>query len=123
MCKNKTKILIVWLQFIHSFIGLVKHVFSVPGIKEKGIALLSRNMCQDPLENYFGCSHSVAELVTIQRPLILARILRYFELSTQIVVDQNAVTAPRRGGEIAATLDSITPLTRRSGSKNDRKPF
>lgn len=39
----------------HSFLGLVQHVFSVPGVKENKIALLSRNLCQDPLENFFGC--------------------------------------------------------------------
>ena len=40
---------------LHSFIELVQYVFSPPGIKENGIALLSQNLCQDPLENYFGC--------------------------------------------------------------------
>ena len=40
---------------VHSFIDLVKYVFSVPGVKEEKITLLSRNLCQDPLENFFGC--------------------------------------------------------------------
>ena len=43
------------LYTVHSFVELVKYVFSVPGVKEERIALLSRNLCQDPLENFFGC--------------------------------------------------------------------
>lgn len=40
---------------VHSFVDFVKYVFSVPGVKDDKIALLSRNLCQDPLENFFGC--------------------------------------------------------------------
>ena len=43
------------LYFCCKIVYLVNYVFSVPGIKEKRIVLLSRNLCQDPLENYFGC--------------------------------------------------------------------
>ena len=42
------------LYFSCKIVYLVNYVFSVPGIKEKRIVLLSRNLCQDPLENYFG---------------------------------------------------------------------
>ena len=34
-----------------SFIELVKYVFTIPGVT----ALLSEKICQDPLENFFGC--------------------------------------------------------------------
>ena len=40
---------------VHSFVSIVEYVYSIPGVKENKIALLSRNLCQDPLENYFGC--------------------------------------------------------------------
>ena len=39
---------------VHSFIGIVKYVFLLPSVKKNKIALLSRNLCQDLLENYFG---------------------------------------------------------------------
>lgn len=38
-----------------SFIGIVKYLFSLPEVKQKKLAFLSMNLCQDPLENYFGC--------------------------------------------------------------------
>lgn len=38
-----------------SFIGLVEFLFSRPEIKEQKLAFLSNNLCQDPLEQFFGC--------------------------------------------------------------------
>ena len=35
--------------------GLVCYVFSLPEVKENQLALLSQHICQDPLENFFGC--------------------------------------------------------------------
>ncbi len=46
--------------FIHciiakSFIELVKYLFSVPGVN----SFLSRRLCQDPLEKFFGCQRQI----------------------------------------------------------------
>ena len=38
-----------------SLVGLVKTIFSLPEVKGKKLSLLSGHLCQDPLENYFGC--------------------------------------------------------------------
>ena len=38
-----------------SFIGLVEFLFSQSEVKEKKLAFLSNNLCQDPLELFFGC--------------------------------------------------------------------
>ena len=38
-----------------SFIGLVEFMFSIPEVKDKKLAFLSNNLCQDPLEQFFGC--------------------------------------------------------------------
>ncbi len=35
----------------NSFIELVQYLFTVPGVK----SFLSQRICQDPLENFFGC--------------------------------------------------------------------
>ena len=35
--------------------GLIWYLYSLPVVKEKKIALLSNNICQDPLEQFFGC--------------------------------------------------------------------
>ena len=34
-----------------SFVELVQYVFTIPGVK----SFLSQRLCQDPLENFFGC--------------------------------------------------------------------
>ena len=38
-----------------SFIGLVKMIFALPEVKGQKLAFLSMHLCQDPLENFFGC--------------------------------------------------------------------
>ena len=38
-----------------SFVGLVEFLFATPEIKDKRLAFLSNNICQDPLEQFFGC--------------------------------------------------------------------
>ena len=38
-----------------SFVGLTKFLFGLPQVKEKKVAFLSNNLCQDPVELFFGC--------------------------------------------------------------------
>ena len=48
--------LLVYLLLFHigkSFLELVRYVFIIPGVK----SFLSQRLCQDPLENFFGCQH------------------------------------------------------------------
>ena len=40
---------------VKSFVGLVRYLYSLPEVKDKKLAFLSQNLCQDPLENFFGC--------------------------------------------------------------------
>ncbi len=35
--------------------GLVRYLFTIPGVK----CFLSRNICQDPLEKFFGCQRQM----------------------------------------------------------------
>ena len=42
-------------NYTKSFIGLVKYIFSLPEVTGNKMAFLSQNLCQDPLENFFGC--------------------------------------------------------------------
>lgn len=37
-----------------SFIELIRYLFSLPEVKENHLAFLSNNLCQDPLEKFFG---------------------------------------------------------------------
>lgn len=42
---------IISIIIAHSFIKLVKYIFTLPGVK----AFLSQKICQDPVEKFFGC--------------------------------------------------------------------
>ena len=39
----------------NSFMSLVRYMFSLPEVKTNQLAFLSQNLCQDPLEKFFGC--------------------------------------------------------------------
>ena len=45
------KLIIICILLVKSFVGLVKFLFKVPGVTY----FLSEKLCQDPLENFFGC--------------------------------------------------------------------
>ena len=34
---------------------LVRYLYSLPVVKQNKLVLLSNNLCQDPLEQFFGC--------------------------------------------------------------------
>ena len=93
---------------------MVKYVFSVPGIKEKGRALLSRNLCQDPLENYFGCQRQCGG--TSDNPNALEYGKNTEALRVVNTLCRGPVRGNCRGGEKAASLDSTIPLPRRRRS-------
>ena len=38
-----------------SFIGLTQFLFSLPKVMKNNLAFLSNKLCQDPLEQFFGC--------------------------------------------------------------------
>ena len=38
-----------------SFFEFIRYLFSLPEVKSNKVAFLSNRICQDPLENYFGC--------------------------------------------------------------------
>ena len=55
-CTTKKLIIMILLHYVislllGSFLDLVPYLFSIPGVK----AFLSEELCQDPLEKFFGC--------------------------------------------------------------------
>lgn len=44
-----------FLYTVRSFVELVRHTFQIPGVT----SFLSRNICQDPLERFFGCQRQI----------------------------------------------------------------
>lgn len=65
---------------VKSFVELVKFIFKIPGVSE----FLSRNICQDPLEKFFGCqrqmgaTHSHPSLNDYQRNAQALRVVNSF---------------------------------------------
>ena len=43
------------LFLVKSFIDLVKYLFTLEDVKKYKLFFLSNNLCQDPLEGFFGC--------------------------------------------------------------------
>lgn len=39
----------------NSFVELTRMIFALPEVKDENLAFLSNNICQDPIENFFGC--------------------------------------------------------------------
>ena len=44
-----------FLLLAKSFVEFIKFLFSLPEVKDNNLAFLSNHICQDPLENFFGC--------------------------------------------------------------------
>lgn len=40
-----------YFNAVHSFVEMVQYIFTIPGVT----VFLSNRICQDPLENFFGC--------------------------------------------------------------------
>lgn len=60
------------ITLANSFVELVKYLFTQPGVK----AFLSRHICQDPLEKFFGCQRQAGG--TNDNPSV-----KSFQLNTQ----------------------------------------
>ena len=43
------------MHIANSFVGLVRTIFNLPEVKGNHLAFLCNNICQDPIENFFGC--------------------------------------------------------------------
>lgn len=64
----------------NSFIELVKYVFTLPDLK----VFLSQRVCQDPLENFFGCqrqrggTHNNPNMQEFQKNMEALRVINSF---------------------------------------------
>ena len=58
--RRTSKLCVYRVSFFHHYIGLafvefVRFLFSLKEVKQNKLAFLSNFICQDPLENFFGC--------------------------------------------------------------------
>lgn len=104
---------------MYSFVGLVRYIFSIPEIKEKKIALLSWNLRQDPLENYFGCQRQrggTSDNPNAQEYAYNTQALRVVNSFCRGPVRGNC-----RGSKRASTcIDDATPLLKRQSRPRKR---
>ena len=96
-----------------SFIELVQYLFSQPIVKDNKLAFLSQNICQDPLENHFGCQRQRGG--TSDNP----SVHEYYQNTKALRVVDSFCRSPTRGNcrganKESSRADSHTkPLTRR----------
>ncbi len=78
---------------------LVPYVFTIPGVK----VFLSKKLCQDPLEKFFGCQHQrggVNKNPTVHEFCSSTQALRVVHLAGQDVVRGNC-----RGNKRKMSID------------------
>ena len=86
--------------------GLVRYVFSLPEVKENQLALLSQHICQDPLENFFGCQRQrggTSDNPSAQEYYRNAQALRVVNSFCRAPVRGNC-----RGGGAKMTIETMT---------------
>ena len=97
-----------------SSVDIVRYLYSLPGVKEKKLVLLSNNLCQDPLEQFFGCQRQRGG--TSDNPNVIE-----FTKNTQALrVVDSFCRGPVRGNcrkRNKIDNENIAPLAKRSKSK------
>ena len=69
-----------YFRAANSFVDLVKYVFTLPDVK----VFLSQRICQDPLENFFGCqrqrggTHDNPNMQEFQKNMQALRVINSF---------------------------------------------
>jgi hypothetical protein len=102
-----------------SFIGLLKFLFSLPEVKDKKdqkLAFLSNNLCQDPLEQFFGCQRQRGG--TSDNP----NVLEFCQNTQALRVIDSFCRAPVRGNcrksnRHKENNNSLIPLSKRQRKK------
>ena len=87
------------------------HHYTVPGIKDHNIGLLSRNICQDPLENYFGCQRQYGGTSDNPNALEFSRNTETLRVVNSFC--REPVKRNFRGVRSTHRSQDNTPLTRR----------
>ena len=100
-----------------SLVGLVQYLFSLPCVQTNKLAFLSNNICQDPLENFFGVQRQRGG--TCDNP----SVGEFLKNTATLRVVNSFCRGPRtgncRGSKQLISGKENTPLQRRR--KNDRR--
>ena len=84
-------VLQIFYTTAQSFVGLVKLLFELPEVKGRNLAFLSNNLCQDPIENFFGCQRQRGG--TSDNP----NVLEYYQNTQALRVVNSLCRAPVKG--------------------------
>ena len=100
-----------YLFTANSFVELVRYLFKVPGVK----VFFSHTLCQDPLENFFGCQRQRGG--THDNPTV-----KEFQQNTQALRVVNSFCRPTvkgncRGNSETTDEENDYPLPRRSANR------
>jgi hypothetical protein len=96
---------------VRSFLEFIPYLFSLPEVKNNNLAFLSNHLCQDPLENYFGCQRQKGG--TNNNPTVQ----EYFKNTESLRVIDSFCRKPARGncrGEVETiSIEDCNPLAKR----------
>ena len=120
-CLSTHKIVVVGLIMpffsiflVKSFIDFIPYIFLLPEVESNNLSFLSQNLCQDPLEGFFGCQHQRDG--TSDNP----SVVQFFSNTRALQVVDNFCRGPvrgnYRGGKAGKTNEQeadCTPLQRR----------
>lgn len=100
---------------VKSFVELVRYIFTIPGVK----VFLSRNICQDPLEKFFGCQRQMG--ATHDNPTVMefqrnSQALRVVNSFCKDIIKGNC-RGNKRGSENIDDCDQPLPKRFKSRSK------
>ena len=100
-----------------SFVGMVKLMFSLPEVKGCGLAFLSMNICQDPIENFFGQQRQRGG--TSDNP----NVMEYYNNTQALRIVNSFCRAPVRGNcRGAAAKNSEKPVPQLDDDCNEPLP-
>lgn len=112
-CNNHSIVLHMYLIsiiiiLVSSFIDFVQYIFTLPEVKVHCLAFLSQNLCQDPLECFFGCQRQRGG--TSDNPTIA----QFYDNTQALRVINNFCRGPVRGNcrgtQARKTVKDVTAL-------------
>ena len=98
-----------------SFIGLVQYLFSLPDVRTNKLAFLSNNICQDPLENFFGVQRQRGS--TSDNP----NVSEFMKNTATLRVVNSFCRGPRTGNCCRGTSSSRQLITEKENTPLQRR--
>ena len=118
ICSEPCNVFCSYSISVKSFVGLVQYLFSLPCVTNSKLAFLSNNICQDPLENFFGLQRQ--RRGTCDNPNV-SDFLKNTATLRVVNFCRGPLTGNCRGSKQPLNDKSNTPLQRRKS--HDRRSY